>query len=501
MRTLFAFAVICSQCSLLLGASEIEKLEQSLSLPDYSYAGYHRSERPIPHVEGPVFDVVAYGAVPDDEKSDRAAIQAAVDAAQEAGGGVVLFPPGRFELNAIGDVDSLRVSGSKIVFRGAGAEKGGSILSMKEAMPPPPPMKLWMSPYAIEVGDRSEDERIGKILANAEAGERRIQVENASALRVGDWIALRLLENDPDFVRSELSGFDHPETRWTSIWQNGVSIWERHQVESVAGNEVVLTSPIFKPIDSRYDWSVVRLYPLSEIGFESLRFEGSWTEPFDHHRSWLDDGGYSILKLNNVANSWIRDCVFVNLNRVCVIVNSVQVTVADCRLEGNPGHNAINFQRSSFCFMTRTQDLASHWHSLGVSNESIANVFLDCFWNSDTCFESHSSQPRYTLFDSCFGGFMKGRGGGAAFNLPTHMEGLLLWNHLKTNPGLEDFQFEPYGETYWRVLQPTIVGMHGTPISFREGQGVVAAHGAPVDGGALFEYQLARRLGQSAERD
>src|SRR5687767_4194947 len=31
-------------------------------LPDFSYAGYRRSEVPIPNVKGPVFNVTKYGA-------------------------------------------------------------------------------------------------------------------------------------------------------------------------------------------------------------------------------------------------------------------------------------------------------------------------------------------------------------------------------------------------------------------------------------------------------
>lgn len=50
------------------------------------------------------FDVKTYGAVGDDSTNDRAAIQAAIDAAALAGGGTVFFPPGRYAVSALSGV-------------------------------------------------------------------------------------------------------------------------------------------------------------------------------------------------------------------------------------------------------------------------------------------------------------------------------------------------------------------------------------------------------------
>ncbi len=68
-------------------------------LPDFSYAGYQHGEVPIPQVTGPIFKVSDYGAVPNDEQNDSEAIQKAVDAAGDAGGGVVLFEKGIYLIN------------------------------------------------------------------------------------------------------------------------------------------------------------------------------------------------------------------------------------------------------------------------------------------------------------------------------------------------------------------------------------------------------------------
>ena len=65
-------------------------------LIDYSYAGYKNGEEVIPDDFAlPIFNVTAYGAVPDDGESDTEAIKAAIDAAA-SNGGIVFFPPGQF---------------------------------------------------------------------------------------------------------------------------------------------------------------------------------------------------------------------------------------------------------------------------------------------------------------------------------------------------------------------------------------------------------------------
>lgn len=46
-----------------------------------------------------MWNPVAYGAIPDDGIDDAEAIQDAMDAASNAGGGIVFFPPGQFDLN------------------------------------------------------------------------------------------------------------------------------------------------------------------------------------------------------------------------------------------------------------------------------------------------------------------------------------------------------------------------------------------------------------------
>jgi hypothetical protein len=97
-------------------------------LPDFSYAGYHWSERSLPALKGKkIFKVDDYGGVPNDEKYDDEAIQKTVDAAAaNPGGGIVFFSPGKYLIAPDGDAKKqIRISKSGIVLKGSGSAAGG----------------------------------------------------------------------------------------------------------------------------------------------------------------------------------------------------------------------------------------------------------------------------------------------------------------------------------------------------------------------------------------
>lgn len=99
------------------------------ALPDFSRAGYQRGERPVPRIQGPVFNVCDYGAVPGDSNSDEAAVRSAIAAAEAAGGGVVYFPKGTYLFwTDRMHVEPIWIRSSRIVLRGDGDGESGSIL-------------------------------------------------------------------------------------------------------------------------------------------------------------------------------------------------------------------------------------------------------------------------------------------------------------------------------------------------------------------------------------
>lgn len=72
-------------------------------------------------ISGAAFNVRDYGAVGDGVANDKAAIQAAINAAQLAGGGEIYFPLGTYLIDGAGTpLDGLVITGSNITLRGSG---------------------------------------------------------------------------------------------------------------------------------------------------------------------------------------------------------------------------------------------------------------------------------------------------------------------------------------------------------------------------------------------
>lgn len=83
-------------------------------------------------VAGATYSITDFGAMPDDETADTAAIQAAVDAAVAAGGGTVVVPDGRYIID-----DTIRLK-HDVTLRGEGVDVSGehrSIIKYKDGQP------------------------------------------------------------------------------------------------------------------------------------------------------------------------------------------------------------------------------------------------------------------------------------------------------------------------------------------------------------------------------
>lgn len=475
--------------------SDFAKHKEPSILPDFSYVGYHRGEDAIPQPNLKVFDVRDYGAIADDNLSDKQAIEKAIKAAEANGGGIVFFPKGRFLVNEDGDDGkTIDITGSNIVIRGSGSGPGGTELFMKNPLIPVDTNKMWSAPPMFLFGSTATKQVLGQIRAGAAVGTFTIQV-NAKKLHVGDWIQLEMLSTDPALLKAEL-GEHQADPRWTSLLKRGVDVHVVHQVKAINGNIVTLCQPLTYNINPVNKWTVSILSCSQEMGIEHLAFVGNWTRKFVHHRSWMDDSGYTLVNLRHVVNSWMVDCRFTNVS-VGATISGTQVSVLNCRITGNGGHIAIDCNGGTNVLFGKITDEASAWHSVGVANGSMNTVIWRVKYPATTCFETHSSQPRNTLLDNVEGGFMNGRGGGAIENMPNHMQGLVLWNYKQTNQAATPFHFWPDTPWYWRIPYPIIVGFHGADTKFLASElKYEESAGQPVEPGSLYEAQLKLRLGK-----
>lgn len=467
-------------------------------LPDFSYVGYRQGEKEIPNITNyKIFDVTTFGAKPNDEISDKVAIQKAIDAANKNGSGIVFFPKGRFLVNEESDeTNSIISKKSNIIFRGSGSGVNGTELYMKNTLPPVDPTKMWTVPPLFHFTSGGADKKIGVITKAAAVGDFTIELNTIEGLEPGDWIILKLLDNNKDLIASELKD-QKVEPTWTYLVNKGIDVKVFYQIKGIKKNVLTLKAPVSYTIDPKYKWEVSKFANSEEVGIEDIAFVGNWKEKFVHHRSWQDDSGYTMLRINRTTNSWMKNCCFTDCSVAAIVLQSANISVLNCKIDGNSGHEAITSNGSTNVLIANCVDEASQWHSFGSSHGSMNTVILNCTYPSTTCFESHASQPRNTLLDGVEGGLMKNRGGGALENMPNHMQGLVLWNYKQTNEALKDFEFWPPSEVfeYWKIPMPVLVGFTSKGTTFRMDQlGQSESIGKAVEPVSLYVAQLKLRL-------
>lgn len=518
-------------------------------LLDFSYAGYNHGESAPLEAAAlgyKVYDVTDYGAIPNDGKSDRDAFLACVEAAtgvkfaesaknltlahKEKANVIVYFPEGEFILhteddnyteNGVTTSRTIQIRAGNFVLRGAGQDKTTLVMEAKNL--PTDEAVLYSSPVMIDFKHNSGLTSMGiDVTKNAEKGAFSVEVSKTDGLAVDSWICLTVQNNDPAYIEKELKGGNPTPTEFNSehdIIKNGVKVYEYHQIKSISGNVVTFYEPIHHEVEiqytnftgSSYNWALYKYPHYENVGIEDLTFKGNAKDKFVHHASWEDDGAYKPLGMTRLVNSWLRRVRFTSVSEACSVTNCSNVSVYDITFDGRRGHSSIRSQVSTRVFIGATVDKASgylidspavyregagQYHAVGVSKPSIGTVLWRNTWGSDSCFESHATQPRATLIDCCMGGWMKSRQGGDANQVPNHLGDLTVWNFCSITPQSGTFNWWDHSSKWWKFLPPIVVGFHGEPTTFDESQMIVnSSNGIPVNPESLYEAQLKERLG------
>ncbi len=520
----------------------VHKTDKNI-LPDFSYAGYrHGEEAPteIWDLGYRKYDVTDYGAVPDDDKSDRQAFLDAIDAAfsnsnkpsgkvwTTAGNGGTIYTPSKNRVNAIiyfpagnyilydketdavlGKSQTIEIRGGNIVLAGAGRDR--TSIEMKSAYEP------LSGTYGDYAGDMLRFRHWtgyaekADLAADAFKGDFSVELSSVSGLSSGQWVALTLGDadagsrgnNDPAVIAKTLAPFKL-ESRMTRLKDIGVIGVEVHQISSINGNTVKFREPLLRDVKASWGWKLSTYSYYENVGVEDLSFIGHARPEFVHGQ-WTENSEYGPLSFMRVLNSWVRRVGFHSVTSAISFANSAYCSAYDITIDGNRGHTAINAARSSRLFFGKTEDFSNAYgikgagqhHANGVSKWSNGTVIWNCEWGTDSNFESHATQPRATLYDCCKGGFLRGHQGGADSELPNHLDDLVLWNFEATNVGGGTDNWLWWGpETHWRFLPPSIVGFHGAEVHFNPDEVKLnESPGVPVEPLSLYEAQLQLRLG------
>lgn len=483
---------------------------QGRFLHDFSYAGYHNSEAPIPTVTGLTLNVVTqYGADPNAIIDATAATQAAINDAVTSGGAIVYFPPGLYKFTG-----QLTVNGDNVVLRGAG----------------PTLSRLYFNKADNAVAYDGHIRFFGNVVWGADMplaadGVNRsfeVKVADATSLSVGQEIAVGWVITDDFIAEHGMTG------TWTAFTNQWKPVFRRKIVEIDTGSTphtLKLDVPLRYPAKTR-DFASVRPVVINgsthgyikECGMEDLGVANAVDEPTADSLNQVQ-----AIMFRHTQDCWVRNVrSFASPHAAAaghhlqsggiLIENSNRVTVTDCRMERaqnrGGGGNGYLFQVSrsnEVLFRDNYAYLGRHNYIQNWDFGTTGCVWLRCAHESDTGgSEYHHSLSMACLVDSCTlvngnweAGNRRLESSGAGHTATQcafwNMKGagsISSWNYgwgyvIGTAPG----QIVNTGDDI-------IFGKHmGTaPEDYKEGLGA----GATLAPQSLFEDQLIQRLTNSA---
>lgn len=467
-------------------------------LPDFSYTGYHHFSKPVPDVTHTIYDVTSYGAIPDDDQSDQAAITAAIAAAEQDGSGIVFFPPGEFLVNtdadttAAGEFTTIAIRSSNIVLRGSGSRVGGTVIRQVNSM------------YKKSLGSdggwhpmflfryRGNPRKSTSVTEDAIRETFWVTVTNASLFNVGEWVTLKM---ESTAAIADFMGGHTPRSNW-EISKRGVVVDETHRIAEIQNNRMRFHEPLHANVNSSYGWEVHEYRFLEEVGVEDISFQGSWTGDFVHHKNYIHDYSWYMIQFRGCVNSWVRRVSFINTS-IALGINGSAISVYQVTLAGNQGHFAF-LGNTDHSWIGLSEDLARHQHGPNIQGPRSGNVYYRYDYPASLDFHAQrSGEPIATLFDRANGGNLGGSSGVCSRNCPHHLGHFVAWN-FHQGPESKHYDFWNQGpDRQGRVvINPIIVGFHGTTATFNESTiEILESQGSAVEPESLFDAQLELRLG------
>lgn len=441
------------------------------NLPDFSFAGYEKSEKPLPLV--PVKVIVSPR-----EGDDGAAIQSAIDSVSKlpiTNGfrGTVLLTKGTYEVQA-----PLFIRANGVVLRGQGQGADGTIIKA-----------TGKSQYTLItlLGDATEVSGAQSAIEaeQVRVGAVNVPVQDASSFRPGDSIVLWKTVND-----HWINSLDMAQYGWE---KNAYQIGHRRVIKRVEKDVLTLDIPMVDQIQKEFGGGTVvkTNFPgrISQSGVENLRLQSVFDSDVDEQHAW------TAIKLVDVINCWVRNVTALYFGFSCVTVSGKSDfnTIQDCAMidpksliDGNRRYSFYIESGMGNIFQRCFTKGGRHDFSTGATVTG-PNVFLDCF-AIETWHETgpHHRWATGILYDNVYAGYISaynrtswgtGHGWAGAQNM--------FWNCHAT----KSFQIDsPPGAVNW------CIGCRGASSN---GNGYWASWGIPVLPRSLFLEQLKIRLGNT----
>ncbi len=372
-------------------------------LQDFSFAGYHRGEKPIPNMPQ-TSNAKDFGAVGDGVADDTKSIQAAINATRS---GAVFLPPGRYLIS-----DYLKINKSGVVLRGAGPEK--SVLWFPRGLSEIHPKNSNTSTgeaasgYSFNGGfitleGNYHSQRIAGIVGTAGRGDYEVNVDDAEGISVGQSVLVVVHEARDRSLASYLYSGDPGDISGGKRLDTSMVM----KVIDVSGTRVRFDRAL--RFETRADWKPeIRSFDptVTDSGVEGLRFEFP-NIPYAGH---FKEAGANAIELRDVHHCWVRNVRIHNGDLgINVVANGNTISgitftadpgrgIADAEVRECTGHHAIQCKDAQDNLVTNFDVQASYFHDLAVEHAS-GNVFTNGR-GTDLNLDHHKDTPHDNLFSN-----------------------------------------------------------------------------------------------------
>src|SRR3546814_3575822 len=162
------------------------------------------------------------------------------------------------------------------------------------------------------------------------------------------------------------------------------------------------------------DFSLYSYIALEECGIEDILFTSNWKtypESFIHHKNAIHDSGWCAVSMENLKDSWIRNCEFRDLNESIFMRCAYRVSVQNVVFSGKKGHRTVH-SRSGYGVLIKDCHFESKTHhGPGTGYGGVGTVVTNCIMQPDQNIDSHYGQPYATIFAHVQGGIFRNIGG------------------------------------------------------------------------------------------
>lgn len=458
-------------------------------LPDFSYAGYHAGERPIPSVK-PALNVRNLDAKGDGTTDDTRAFKEAI---ARADGGGIFIPPGRYVIS-----DVLPIKKSHVILQGAG--QGATTLYFARCFEDI--LGVGKAPYwggMIEVSGGNRGKPLTTITSDALRGDTALQVASARDIRAGQWVRLRMTNPADNSLGSHLYADKGTLNAERRRWFAGHIVDWAVRVRSVQDNTVTLERPLRLDVPSQWQPELWRHRPtVEEVGVENLTIEFPPVEYRGHYK----EAGYFAIQFDGVYHSWVRNVTILDADIGVVLGAGGYNTVANVTLKaqartgaatnGETGHYGLGAGGiSQDNLFTHCALQTIFVHNLSVGAFANGNVFSVITTRTGR-FDHHGAAPYENLYTDIL--ILQNAGdlfscGGNRADEPNSGARTTLWNIRSANNS-----FPRYFHTA-KFPQINIVGIEAWATQKTQTDAWIESWpGQTTRPPNLYEAQLTRRL-------